>query len=223
VLSRDSKYQTEYKPDKQFPNPYFFILSLDMQEKVLNWAHDNPIKSASQTTMADYSFFGKSNDLFISMENGAVFYPGDIKSAKDTKKKGKNNLISSLRLYEVGCILKKNRAYNKVNFDYIAVLWKHYDNEKVEITKVFVRDLFKEDPRSFRFNFTAGLQIQESPKDWVQDFKGTRQEWWKLYNEYFIDEYRTDICKGALRFAKRFGKKEGRKLREQLENELKDL
>jgi hypothetical protein len=102
------------------------------------------------------------------------------------------------------------------------VLWVPVDNTFIEITDVLVKDLFKESPESLTFNMTASLQIQASPKDWTQDFKGTRKEWWTTYNRCLIEAKKRQIIR-LIKSFKKFDKKDRQPLVAEAKDELNKL
>lgn len=196
VLSYRQGYRECFVSDVFFPDPYWYVLSQSMKAKVTQWTPQKPIINASQQAMVDYAFFDNSGvckepiqfgeTITNLMRSGDVMKSGDVKAERIDG--GDNNLISADRMYGLCVVMHELGSYDTINLDYVSIVWEPSCDQNVLVVDVLVKDLFKEWPESFAINFTAALQIQSSPKNWTQDFKGTRQEWCRRYIEHYISK-----------------------------------
>jgi type II restriction enzyme len=80
-----------------------------------------------------------------------------------------------------------SKQYDTHSITYVGIDWALEDTFLV-CKDVFIRSLFKADPKKLYINWAAALQIQFHVNNLDQSFSGTAEEWCREYLKNFVGQ-----------------------------------
>jgi hypothetical protein len=156
-----------------FDSPSVLFLLSRGKEATKKWSLENPFDEKQDDTA----------DILVVKDG---FYEViDIKTRNLSKTAQAPNIISAFKLAQLCAIMIDNNEFNSLSINYFEVGWLLEQNKLVCKDAHFV-SLFKTIPENLYINWAAAMQIQFHVCNLEQDFKGTIEEWAKIYLKHFV-------------------------------------
>lgn len=145
-------------------------------------------KNATDKWSISNPFEEKQNDTadILVVDNG--FYEIiDIKTRNISKSSQPPNIISAYKLAQTCAKMIDNKEFDTFGINYVEIDWILEDN-KLVCKDAHHKNIFSTNPAELYINWAAAMQIQFHVSNLNQDFKGSREEWARVYLKHFVEQ-----------------------------------
>lgn len=176
-----------------FNSPTVLFLLSRGKNATDKWSIDNPFDEKQNDTA----------DILVVKDN---FYEIiDIKTRNLSKVAQPPNIISAYKLAQVCAKMLDNNEFYSFTINYFEIDWV-IENTKLVCRNTHHACLFKALPSNLYINWAAAMQIQFHVQNLEQTFKGTMEEWAKLYIKHFVTQAKKRADDMIKKFVKPFEK-----------------
>jgi type II restriction enzyme len=200
--------QFEYLNDLYLKNPD--VIGVDARQALCN----SPTvmfllsrgKNATEKWSIENPFDEKQNDTADILVVKDNFYELiDIKTRNISKSAQPPNIISAYKLAQLCAKMIDNKAFDDFTINYFEIDWE-IENDKLICKDAHFACLFNSVPDDLYINWAAAMQIQFHVCDLGQSFKGTREQWAKLYLKHFVMQAKRRADEMIIKFVQPFEK-----------------
>src|SRR6218665_5085 len=176
-----------------FNSPSILFLLSRGKEATKKWALENPFDEKQDDTA----------DILVVKDG--FFEVIDIKTRNLSKAAQAPNIISALKLAQLCAIMLDNKEFDSLSICYFEAGWL-LEGNKLVCKEAYFANLFKSAPKNLYINWAAAMQIQFHVCNLDQEFKGTIEEWTKLYLKHFVAQVYRRSAYMIEKYAKPFEK-----------------
>lgn len=158
-----------------FNSPTVLFLLSRGKNATDKWSIENPFDEKQNDTA----------DILVVKDN---FYEIiDVKTRNLSKTAQPPNIISAYKLAQVCAKMLDNNEFYSFTINYFEIDWT-VEKSKLVCRNTHYACLFKAVPKNLYINWAAAMQIQFHVQDLEQSFKGTMEEWARLYIKHFVTQ-----------------------------------
>jgi type II restriction enzyme len=140
-------------------------------------------------------FEEKQNDTAdIVIIKNKSFHLIDVKTFNKVKDGQPPNIISAYKLAKMCRYMLEAKVFDSHDITYVGITWE-LEKSELKCIDVFIKKLFKIDPRNLYINWAAALQIQFHVEKIDQSYTESVENWCSDYLNNFVKraDARTDI------------------------------
>jgi type II restriction enzyme len=176
-----------------FNSPTVLFLLSRGKNATDKWSIENPFDEKQNDTA----------DILVVKDN---FYELiDIKTRNISKLAQPPNIISAYKLAQLCAKMIDNKEFDNFTINYFEIDWE-LENDKLTCRDAHFACLFNSNPTDLYINWAAAMQIQFHVSDLDQTFKGSREQWARLYLQHFVTQARKRADDMIAKFVKPFEK-----------------
>ena len=176
-----------------FNSPTVLFLLSRGKNATDKWSIENPFDEKQNDTA----------DILVVKDN---FYEIiDIKTRNLSKSAQQPNIISAYKLAQVCAKMLDNKEFDNFTINYFELDWE-LEKEKLICKDAHFANLFKCNPDNLYINWAAAMQLQFHVCDLDQEFKGSMEDWAKVYLKHFVTQAKKRANDMITKFVKPFEK-----------------